>query len=239
MDKSFEFKQRADSAFRAGNHDLAAELYTKAITIDPTNPVLFTNRAQAELKLLHYHKAIASCSAALALDPRNVKALWRRGTAYGLLAQYIEAKHDLQCALQIEPSNKLIAGELERIEKLVTAGNISMEKPNNSQMFERGWRQYGTRAELLYEYLKLIAPSELPRLFRASLESRHIMEIAAASEVALSRDDAPFVASVLSILPQTDRFSLAVLFMDDKDKARVQTIAQSAHCSEQILKHYR
>ncbi|KAJ1898760.1 Palmitoyl-protein thioesterase 1 [Kickxella alabastrina] len=230
-------KQRGDTAFRQGKYALATEFYTQAIGADhDVSPTLYTNCAQAELKQHKYREAIVSCTNALALDTRNVKALGRRGTAYARLGEHLKAEHDLQVALLVEPTNKTLARELETVKKVVKPG---MEQPRNSLVFERAWREYGAHPELLYEYLRHISAEELPMLFRTSLESRHIAQIATAAEYAQSeRNDAKFGATLLGALPRVERFALAVLFLGEGDRHLVQKIIKSSECEHVLAAQY-
>ncbi|KAL8278280.1 hypothetical protein RQP46_009312 [Phenoliferia psychrophenolica] len=51
--------------------------------VDPGNPLYYTNRAQAYLKLERWGAADADCTSALRLDKTLSKAYWRRATARG------------------------------------------------------------------------------------------------------------------------------------------------------------
>jgi Flp pilus assembly protein TadD len=58
---------------------------TKALTIDPKNPVVLTARGQAKIRLGQYRDAIADCTEALKIAPTNPEALAARGTARNYL----------------------------------------------------------------------------------------------------------------------------------------------------------
>ncbi|KAJ2864571.1 RNA polymerase II-associated protein 3 [Coemansia aciculifera] len=230
-----DLKARADTAFKQGRYEDAVSLYTDAIHEDASNPVLLTNKAMALLKLHKYAAVIDCCNAALALRPANVKALWRRATAYFGLARHSDAKRDFEAALLIEPSNKALSAELDNNNRALQAAKThtttksplhqAIKPPRNAQEFERAWREYHESAELLYMYLKLIPMSDLPALFRSSLESGHLSDISNALEFArCQRDDHQFAFDVLTALAHVDRFALAVLFLDRDDHNMIQAI---------------
>ncbi|KAE8450484.1 hypothetical protein EG329_006214 [Mollisiaceae sp. DMI_Dod_QoI] len=72
--RALEFKEKGNKCFQAGDYVGAEALYTQAISYDPTNPLLYTNRAMALLKLSHYEAVIADSLHALSLHPHNMKA---------------------------------------------------------------------------------------------------------------------------------------------------------------------
>ncbi|KAJ2341162.1 hypothetical protein GGF43_006235, partial [Coemansia sp. RSA 2618] len=113
-------KALGDAAYRQGQFAQAVDCYTQAIKADSTNPVLFTNRAMALLKLDEFAEAADSCSQALDLDSTNVKALWRRGTAYYNLGQFSKAQHDFAAGVALEPTNTVLSAELEKTKKALS-----------------------------------------------------------------------------------------------------------------------
>ena len=99
-EKSLEAKQRGNDAFKGGRFPEAIECYSEAIKRNPTDPLLFTNRAAAYLKLLEAPLAVRDCEKALELDPRNLKAYLRKGTAEHQLKQYYKALETFQKGLE-------------------------------------------------------------------------------------------------------------------------------------------
>lgn len=55
--------------------------YTAAIALQPDNATMYTNRAQANLKLCHWKPALADCDKAVALERDSYKAYFRRSRA--------------------------------------------------------------------------------------------------------------------------------------------------------------
>ncbi|CZR62562.1 related to CHIP protein (carboxyl terminus of Hsc70-interacting protein) [Phialocephala subalpina] len=72
--RALEFKEKGNKCFQAGDYQGAEGFYTQAISHDPTNPLLYTNRAMALLKLSHYESVISDSLTALSLHPNNMKA---------------------------------------------------------------------------------------------------------------------------------------------------------------------
>ena len=72
---SEEFKHLGNKSFQDEKFTEAEELYTSAILQSDENPLLFTNRAQARIKLRRFNDAIDDCKMALKLNPGSVKVV--------------------------------------------------------------------------------------------------------------------------------------------------------------------
>lgn len=79
--KTITDHKTAGRYFQAGEYAHAEALYTKAITADPTAPLLYTNRAMARIKLNMYDGVIDDCEQSLALLPQNMKAYYYKAQA--------------------------------------------------------------------------------------------------------------------------------------------------------------
>lgn len=61
------------------NYDAAIESYNKAVELDPTNPVYYSNRAAAHSSKGDHLSAVGDAEKALSVDPNFVKAYHRLG----------------------------------------------------------------------------------------------------------------------------------------------------------------
>ena len=59
--------------------DAAIDAYDKAINLDPTNPVYYSNRAAAHSSKGDHLSAIGDAEQAISVDPQFVKAYHRLG----------------------------------------------------------------------------------------------------------------------------------------------------------------
>lgn len=64
-----EFKAKGNAAFQAGKNDEAVEWFTKAIEIDPSNHILFSNRSAAHCASGNYAKALEDATKTTELKP--------------------------------------------------------------------------------------------------------------------------------------------------------------------------
>jgi len=92
-------KERGNAAFRSGNPQLAAELYTQALELEPTNATLFGNRSAAKLELGDNAGALSDAEQAIAINPtwmkgyhRKAAALARMGDPWGSYTAYCDAR---------------------------------------------------------------------------------------------------------------------------------------------------
>ncbi|RWW20307.1 hypothetical protein GW17_00015585 [Ensete ventricosum] len=105
-----DLEMRAKEAFVDDNFDLAVDLYTQALDVDPKNADLYADRAQANIKLesftgnvsilplpsptvvnltyvinptlINFAEAVADANKAIELDPSMTKAYLRKGSVH-------------------------------------------------------------------------------------------------------------------------------------------------------------
>jgi len=111
--KAEALKQAGNQQMTAKSFDAAIESYTKAIDVDGSNPVYYSNRAAAYSSQGDQHSAVADAEKALELDPGFTKAYHRLGYAHFSLGQYKEAQSAFQKGLQLDPSNVAMRTGLE------------------------------------------------------------------------------------------------------------------------------
>ncbi|KAG7541750.1 Tetratricopeptide repeat [Arabidopsis thaliana x Arabidopsis arenosa] len=91
-----ELADKAKEAFVDDDFDVAVDLYSKAIDLDPNCAEFFADRAQAYIKLESFTEAVADANKAIELDPSLTKAYLRKGTACMKLEEYRTAKTALE-----------------------------------------------------------------------------------------------------------------------------------------------
>uniref|UniRef100_A0A1J3FVZ0 Protein SGT1 homolog n=1 Tax=Noccaea caerulescens TaxID=107243 RepID=A0A1J3FVZ0_NOCCA len=100
-----ELASKAQEAFVDDDFDVAVDLYSKAIDLDPNCADFFADRAQANIKLQNFTEAVADANKAIELDPSLTKAYLRKGTACMKLEEYRTAKTSLEKGASIAPSD--------------------------------------------------------------------------------------------------------------------------------------
>ncbi|CAM6095654.1 unnamed protein product [Calypogeia fissa] len=94
-------KDKGNQYFKKEKLGAAIEAYTEAITLCPSVPLYWTNRAICERKREQWEKVEADCRRALELDNHCVKAYYLLGLALVHYQQYEEAVKQLERAMDL------------------------------------------------------------------------------------------------------------------------------------------
>ncbi|MDR2906280.1 MAG: tetratricopeptide repeat protein [Helicobacteraceae bacterium] len=103
-DKADKLFEQALNAGERGDYQVAVNLFSQVIAIDPKDAVAYYNRAYAYAKLKNYDQAIKDYTKAIALDPKNASAYNSRGIAYKELQNYDQAIEDYTKAIELDPN---------------------------------------------------------------------------------------------------------------------------------------
>ncbi|NXO28113.1 TTC12 protein, partial [Cisticola juncidis] len=132
-------KEQGNEAFKGGDFSLAIQRYSEGLEKLRDKQELYTNRAQAYLKLHEYEKAINDCEWALKCNKSCLKAYFLMGKAHLALQHFTEARQCYERILEIDPQKeKLVRGclsearleekrlrEEQRAEREAQAGNFA------------------------------------------------------------------------------------------------------------------
>ncbi|KAK9292573.1 hypothetical protein L1049_021114 [Liquidambar formosana] len=102
---SSDLATSAKEAFIDDHFELALDLYSQAIGINPNNAELYADRAQANIKLNNLTEAVADANKAIQLDSSMSKAYLRKGTACIKLEEYQTAKAALETGASLAPGD--------------------------------------------------------------------------------------------------------------------------------------
>ncbi|KAI0764475.1 Metallo-dependent phosphatase-like protein [Irpex lacteus] len=112
-------KAEVNKAFLNHHFNEAADLYTKAIELNPLDATLWCNRAYTRIKLEEHGYGLSDAAAAIELDPKYAKAYYRRATCYLQTLKYKQAIADFKKLLQLEPGNQLVRTQLDSTQKIL------------------------------------------------------------------------------------------------------------------------
>ncbi|XP_059667129.1 protein SGT1 homolog [Cornus florida] len=123
-----DLEARAKAAFIDDHFELAVDLYSEAIDMNPKNAELFADRAQANIKLLNFTEAVADATRAIDLDPSMAKAYLRKGTACIKLEEYQTAKTALETGASLAPEEPRFTTLIKECEDLIAEENGEQPK---------------------------------------------------------------------------------------------------------------
>ncbi|KAH9302985.1 hypothetical protein KI387_014568, partial [Taxus chinensis] len=141
----YELVLQANRAFRESRLEEAISLYTKALKLQPKDPIILNNRSAAfccysqqlrnrpaalsEIQALSgmdptVHAELALKDAERALKSQSVwpKSYYRKAMALMLLEQYGDARESLLCGLQVDPSSIPLQAALSDFNKRMVLG---------------------------------------------------------------------------------------------------------------------
>ncbi|NXI56413.1 TTC12 protein, partial [Chloroceryle aenea] len=99
-------KEKGNAAFRKGDYVTAIQRYTEGLEKLKDKQELYTNRAQAHLKMQQYEKALGDCEWALKCNEKYIKAYFLMGKAHLALKHYSEVRQCYEKILQIDPQKE-------------------------------------------------------------------------------------------------------------------------------------
>ncbi|CAN9504591.1 unnamed protein product [Ophioblennius macclurei] len=112
-----EFLERvrhSNQACQQGDFALAVRLYSEALTSDPQNCILYSNRSAAYLRLGQYSTALDDAIKARLINPKWPKAYFRQGVALQYLGRHADALAAFASGLAQDPKSlQLLVGMVE------------------------------------------------------------------------------------------------------------------------------
>ncbi|XP_053095473.1 tetratricopeptide repeat protein 12 isoform X2 [Pangasianodon hypophthalmus] len=101
-------KEKGNKAFALGDYELAVKVYTEGLDQLRDMPALYTNRAQALIKLKKYKEAISDCEWALKCSDKCIKAYVHMGRAHLGLRHFTESRLCYGKILDIAPERETL-----------------------------------------------------------------------------------------------------------------------------------
>lgn len=108
-------KNRGNDLYKAKDYSGAIAAYSKAIDLEPSAPLLYTNRAAAYLMTHQFKETILDCDKAIHLDRGCAKAYLRKASALKSLGRLDEALVVLNAGYDSDPNNAAVVQERNAI----------------------------------------------------------------------------------------------------------------------------
>ncbi|XP_039206453.1 tetratricopeptide repeat protein 12 isoform X1 [Crotalus tigris] len=145
-------KDQGNDAFSKGDYASAVQNYTEGLKKQKDMPALYTNRAQAYIKLRKYEKAISDCSWALRCDEKCTKALFHMGKAHQAKKQFQQARECYLKILEIDPQKEKLCKDC--IHKIDLEEKRLCEEERAAEDFKSGKLTAVTVNEMLQKLSK-------------------------------------------------------------------------------------
>jgi len=130
--RAMKLKTDGNAALQAGDLDRAIQLYTEAISVDPTQSTFYCNRAAVYTKKEEHEKAIEDAEKALKLDPKYANAYSRLGFALWSLNRLEEARDVYKRGVNACPENASLRESLKSLEQeMPKTGGANPDFMNN------------------------------------------------------------------------------------------------------------
>lgn len=125
-------KEEGNVAFKAGQFQVAHDLYTETLSVDPlnklTNAKVHFNRAVVLVKMNRLEEALADCDRAIALDESYLKAYLRRAKIHMDMSQFEEAVRDYEKVTKMDKSREY--------KKLLHDAKIELKKSQRKDYYK-------------------------------------------------------------------------------------------------------
>ncbi|XP_005720901.1 tetratricopeptide repeat protein 12 [Pundamilia nyererei] len=163
--KAIAFKDKGNEAYAQEDYETAVKYYSDGLAEIKDMQPLYTNRAQAYIKLGKYNEAVSDCEWALKCNERCIKAYLHMGKAYLGLKKYNEARGCFEKIQEIQPGKEKI------VKEYLTQVDLGKEKETQEikarEEFDKGKRKATTVVELLE---KLSKPGQIALYYCGGLE---------------------------------------------------------------------
>ncbi|KAH0558538.1 hypothetical protein GP486_004807, partial [Trichoglossum hirsutum] len=153
VQKLERLKEEGNKAYKAEKPQEAAQIYTRALEVDPTNKkinaLILHNRALCYSKLKKWPSVINDCNLALEIDPHYMKARKTRARAYGQNGDWEDCVREYKGILDSNPNEPGIANDLRKAE-------IDLKKSQRKDYYKiLGVEKEANELELKKAYRKL------------------------------------------------------------------------------------
>lgn len=145
-------RTQGNELFSLGKFLEACIAYGEGLKYDPSNPVLYCNRAACRSKLGQWEKSVEDCNEALKIQPYYTKALLRRAASNGKLERWAESVQDY------EVLRKELPGDGEVAEALFHA-QVALKTSHEEELSNL---KFGHEVELIFGLEQFQAVISLP-----------------------------------------------------------------------------
>jgi stress-induced-phosphoprotein 1 len=207
MSTAKDFKDSGNVFLQAGNFSEAITAYTKAIELDPTDHVFYSNRSAAYLSAGEAEKALEDGQKCTEISPKWAKGHSRKGAALHALKRYDEASDAYEVGLEIAPEDAGLTSGLAEVLKAKTAsertGGGGLGGLFSPQMLTKlvGHPKFGPKLSDPTFMMKIQMMQSNPQLLMKDPEMMEVLQVLLGGSFGgddADAEDAPFAPSATS-----------------------------------------
>ena len=116
METAKEWKDKGNALVKEKKYKDALDCYTKAIEIDPNDPILYSNRSAMHLNLSEFNEALTDAEKAISIKSDYGKAYLRKGKALEGLNKVDEALETYKLGLEKDKENAQLLQASQELE---------------------------------------------------------------------------------------------------------------------------
>nr|XP_037861122.1 tetratricopeptide repeat protein 12 isoform X4 [Chlorocebus sabaeus] len=158
-------KEKGNEAFAEGNYETAILHYSEGLEKLKDVKVLYTNRAQAYMKLKNYEKALVDCEWALKCDEKCTKAYFHMGKANLALKNYSVSRECYKKILEINP--KLQTQVKDYLNQVDLQEKADLQEKEAHELLDSGKNTAVNTKNLLETLSK---PDQIPLFYAGGIE---------------------------------------------------------------------
>ncbi|KAF5921170.1 hypothetical protein HPG69_018570 [Diceros bicornis minor] len=158
-------KEKGNEAFVRGDYETAVLCYSEGLEKLKDMKVLYTNRAQAYIKLGDYQKALVDCDWALKCDEKCTKAYFHMGKAHLALKNYGVSRECYQKILEINP--QLQTQVKDYLNQVDLREKADLQEKEAHELLDSGKNTAVTTKNLLETLSK---PDQIPLFYAGGIE---------------------------------------------------------------------
>ncbi|XP_067306918.1 tetratricopeptide repeat protein 12 isoform X2 [Pseudorasbora parva] len=164
-EKANALREQGNEAFTQGDYETAVRFYTEGLEHLRDMQALYTNRAQAFIKLKRYKEAISDCEWALRCNEKCIKAYIHMGKSHLALKDFPQSRLCYRKILEIDPQRETMAKAY--LKQVDLEEKVALQEKAALEELQAGTEEAMAVPELLK---KLDTPSEINLYYCGGLE---------------------------------------------------------------------